>query len=95
MNGGKRWLRLYFHILLPERKWHIDNHEVRVGDSGLVRDLLVRGQFKRGEVTQVNRSLNDDRVRSVDLRYKIVCADKPSYMYKEVKNMHETRDVKI
>jgi hypothetical protein len=89
-----RWRRLYFHTLIPEKKWHVDSRQVRVGDLVLIKDLnLVRGQWKRGEVTKIFSS-SDGKVRSVQLKYKILDPRKQFDSYNGSRFSIETRDVK-
>lgn len=89
----KQFVKLCFHALVVEKKWHVDVREVKVGDLVLIRDLnLIRGQWKRGQIIEVYKSNVDDKIRSCKLRTKLTNHD--NLMFCKFKDSTEIRDVK-
>ena len=66
----KRWRRDYFPSLLIRQKWHVEKHNIKVGDAVIIQDSnLVRGGWRLGRVSNVFPD-DDRRVRNVEIEYK-------------------------
>ena len=75
----KKWYRDYFGSLLIRQKWHKEQRDIRPGDIVLVQeDKPLRNKWKLAEVTAVDKSTTDGKIRDATLRYK-ARADGPHY----------------
>ena len=64
----KRWTRDVFPTLVPRKKWHVENRNVKVDDIVTVADMnAVRGKWAVGRVTKVYPGA-DGRVRNVTVK---------------------------
>ena len=64
----KRWLKEYLPTLMPSRKWHEKQENLRIGDIVLILDdNLPRNQWKKGIVIEVFPG-TDGEVRIVNLK---------------------------
>ena len=67
----KKWMVHYFPTLIIQQKWHCTKRNLRVGDVVLVQDSnVMKGNWKLATVSDVLAS-SDDKVRDVEIRYKI------------------------
>ncbi|XP_062585130.1 uncharacterized protein LOC134246786 [Saccostrea cucullata] len=67
----RRWIRNFFPTLIIRQKWHTKTKNVQEEDNVLVYDSnAVRGQWRMAQVSCAKPG-SDDRVRDVELRYKV------------------------
>jgi hypothetical protein len=66
----KKWEELYKIGMLKQRKWLQSNHNLKVGDLGLILDLKTKlGYLRNGRITNVEKE-NSGMQRYYTVEYK-------------------------